>query len=743
MKKLILLISLIANIASAQISNLPAGPNITAYKENPLVVYFQWPAGVAMPTPVTAEILTGAGDILLKTSITPTITVSSLLITFSMTAEQVRRLTKNSHYRILFNGVRKLGGKIETTTGTLVPASTPYSISLPDVGTVKVNLIGPSAAAEAYAVIAAAKSDTAKTNAGIATAKAAVAVSAANSIDPKVSVRSPYGPSTRLRALPDTSYKSFYVTDKGREGTFVYNPTSTASDDSSMTIISGGRRYTRPYEYVKPEFFGAIVDDGIDDGAAIQKAFNFAGTTGVVVKFSVGTYNSNRSLVPKVIDGKTLYKIVIVGAGKGKTVIQGGSGPLLDSYNLINFNPSTSAGRSNESLIEIKDITFYAGTSDRILYLNTVIDVRIENSAFYGGDTCGVQIGDKIVENYGCYIRDCYFNGVSSNNWHNKAALRLYAARYAEVSHIVSDGSGYGIDMASDQCVITACTLEGSKVAGIYIKAGGGGSHKIFGNTIRPYTAFEPGGIFAGTLDGMRIESISGGSASNAIYGNVIYMPSVATLGTVILTGTPTGTFVPAGSSMLVTGSTSGATGYVYGNRIGENRLVLGGVTGTFTAGETITQAGSGASASISSLPVVNSNGMSLLGNGGYNSISNNQINGDATWAFKISSDGNLISNNVASSINGISTTAHTQIAGNRLYNPSGISIKNTNSDTQWNDNYYTGTLDGINPQMFSGVTTTQRNAILSPKAGLILYDTTVNKLTRYNGSAWAYIAVE
>jgi len=736
MKKLIIFLCLIAQICAAQISNLPAGPNITAYKENPLVVYFQWPVGVTMPTPVTAEILTGAGDVLQRTSIVPTITVSSGLITFSMTATQIRQLTKNSNYRILFNGIRKLGGKIETTTGTLIPSTTPYSITLPDIGTVKVNLIGPSAAAEAYADIASSKSDTARS-------RAIQAVTAANSINPKVAIRSPYGPSTRLRATPDTSYKSFYVTDKGREGTFVYNSSSSAADDSSMTIVSGGRRYTRVYEYVKPEYFGAIVNDGVDDGSAIQKALNFAGTTGLDLKLSIGTYNTNRSLIPRVIDGKTLYKIAIIGAGKGKTVIQGGSGALLDSYNLINFDPSIGAGRSNESLIEIKDITFYSGTSDRILYLNTVIDVRIENCAFYGGDTCAVQIGDKITENYGCYIRDCYFNGVSSNNWHNKAALRLYAARYAEVSHIVSDGSGYGIDMSSDQCVITGCTLEGSKVAGMNIKASGGGSHKIFGNTIRPYTAFEPGGIFAGTLDGIRIESISGGSASNAIYGNVIYMPSVATLGIVILTGTQTGTFVPAGSSMLVTGSLSGATGYIYGNRIGENRLVLGGVTGTFVPGETITQAGSGAHAVISSLPAVTCNGMNLLGNAGYNAISNNQINGDATWAFKIASDGNLISNNVVSSINGINTSAHAQIHGNRLYNPGGISINNTNADTQWADNYYTGTISGIDPQMFSNVTTTQRNAIVSPRAGLILYDTTVNKLTRYNGTSWAYIAIE
>ena len=34
-------------------------------------------------------------------------------------------------------------------------------------------------------------------------------------------------------------------------------------------------------------------------------------------------------------------------------------------------------------------------------------------------------------------------------------------------------------------------------------------------------------------------------------------------------------------------------------------------------------------------------------------------------------------------------------------------------------------------------VTTTQKNAIASPTAGLVVYDTTLGKLAVYNGSAW------
>jgi hypothetical protein len=34
-------------------------------------------------------------------------------------------------------------------------------------------------------------------------------------------------------------------------------------------------------------------------------------------------------------------------------------------------------------------------------------------------------------------------------------------------------------------------------------------------------------------------------------------------------------------------------------------------------------------------------------------------------------------------------------------------------------------------------MTTTQKNAIASPATGLVLYDSTTNKLQCYNGSTW------
>lgn len=45
--------------------------------------------------------------------------------------------------------------------------------------------------------------------------------------------------------------------------------------------------------------------------------------------------------------------------------------------------------------------------------------------------------------------------------------------------------------------------------------------------------------------------------------------------------------------------------------------------------------------------------------------------------------------------------------------------------------------LDGTNGVVIPTVTTTQKNAIVSPVAGQLVFDTTLGKLCVYTGSAW------
>lgn len=48
--------------------------------------------------------------------------------------------------------------------------------------------------------------------------------------------------------------------------------------------------------------------------------------------------------------------------------------------------------------------------------------------------------------------------------------------------------------------------------------------------------------------------------------------------------------------------------------------------------------------------------------------------------------------------------------------------------------------LNTVNGTVFATVTTAQKNAIISPKAGQVVFDTTLAKLCVYSGAAWQTI---
>ncbi|KAA0992781.1 glycosyl hydrolase family 28-related protein [Dyadobacter aurulentus] len=99
--------------------------------------------------------------------------------------------------------------------------------------------------------------------------------------------RAPYLTMKELRAGQADTAQVVNINDGVRSGTFIYSPTSNAADDSAMVIRHGNRRYIRQYEYVRPEYFGAVGDGVTDDIVAINKAIAFQKGD---VKFSSKTY---------------------------------------------------------------------------------------------------------------------------------------------------------------------------------------------------------------------------------------------------------------------------------------------------------------------------------------------------------------------------------------------------------------------------------------------------------------------
>ena len=549
----------------------------------------------------------------------------------------------------------------------------------------------------------------------------------------------PYMSISEFRAGAADVSKVIYINEGGKSGIFRLNAANTTStDDESMILVYGTKRYVREdIGYVRPEWFGAVADDTQDDYPAIQNALNTATSKGLTLKFSEGKYLVSAPLIPKI--NAYQYKLSLAGSGKGKTIIQGGTS-YATGKSVFEFL-STSTGDSTwaDSFIEIKDMTIFAGNASRVLNMNKVRNVKLTNLYLQGGELYTVSVGDRTGDNYAFYLRDCYLNALTSNGGHNTALLKL-ESRYAEITGMVADGSFYAMDIAADQCYIAGNTLEGYKFAGIHFKSTGGGANKIIGNTLRPYSHWEYNGIFNGTMHGILIESdANGAEARNTISANQIFMPSPNDLDKVATVSNVNG-IIPNSETNLIRGQSSNVSALVVGYNPSKGTMNFGKMSGEgFTRKEQLKQDGTNGTATFEAFVENHSYGITLLGIAGSNTISGNAITGSPEWAIRSVSPYNIIIGNQIHGTNGLLLENDTQVYGNYIYTPGGISVKRTSGSIDWNNNVYNGSISGIVPQALSNVTTSQRDAITSPKNGLLLYDITANKYTAYNGTSWTY----
>jgi len=91
-------------------------------------------------------------------------------------------------------------------------------------------------------------------------------------------------------------------------------------------------------------------------------------------------------------------------------------------------------------------------------------------------------------------------------------------------------------------------------------------------------------------------------------------------------------------------------------------------------------------------------------------------------------------SNNLILASKGINSTTNVYIMPSTFTSLSGAVLVNTTTDVASSILTANSTTRGFLPPR---MTTTQKNAIATPAAGLIVYDSTTNKLQCYNGSTW------
>jgi hypothetical protein len=156
------------------------------------------------------------------------------------------------------------------------------------------------------------------------------------------------------------------------------------------------------------------------------------------------------------------------------------------------------------------------------------------------------------------------------------------------------------------------------------------------------------------------------------------------------------------------------------------DNLVVGGTVGANTPTAKTQIKGSGSTSATTSLLVQNSAGtqtMKLDDNGRLYMDANNYIGQSGEWVCSLNFivNGNIVNSNSGYVQLQKAYASNGLVAGTTTLNAS--AILEANSTTQ----------GFLPPRM----TTTQRDAIASPATGLVLYDSTTNKLQCYNGSTW------
>jgi len=494
---------------------------------------------------------------------------------------------------------------------------------------------------------------------------------ALNAIADMASSRTPFLTQQELRSGKADEATIVYINEGLRSGSFRYDPNSTAKDDSSLVIVSGKRRYVRDnVEYLRPEWFGANPNDDKDDFEAIQKLLNIATTKGLNVHFSTGYYLTSKPLRLKNVTnaGQYNYYITISGSGEGRTTIEalpGIKGDLL-------FMDSGLTGL-RVSFVTISNLTLSANGANRCFWASMPGYLKFENVFFNGGEDVCCKIGTYgSNECFSIYFTKCYFNGGTLNGGQNNTLLQLHQTRMVVVDQMESDGGKYSIDLyGSDKATIVNSKLEGAKRAGIIIRGGYGGEHKIANNLINPYIGGDINGQYDGSLSGIEIA----GGGYNNISSNQILVPGGKSGKDVYSISNLTGEIIPH-SSHLVKGSKSGATGKILEYNKVNKRINLNVTKGEFLVGETLKQANTGATFQLGEGTLGHSYGV-LVSSGAYSIINGNTIRLNPEYGVAGYSDGIICNSNFIEATKwGVYATGSMTLTGNQISAPENIAIE-------------------------------------------------------------------
>ena len=225
----------------------------------------------------------------------------------------------------------------------------------------------------------------------------------------------------------------YYTPNDGGGGVFVWNSSSTETDNAGSIIqpsgVNNGRWLLRALGYVSVKQFGAFGNGTNNDAAAIQAAIN----TFNRVYFPTGDYlvGSATIIVNKV--GETLYgngeSSVITGIGRATGIVEvtGESDPAYRAYAVIQDLKITGGGKTG-------------------LLISNVANATIRNVYIGAGFTTGISVVGAI---------DCDFYAVTSES--NATAITFTQGKFSSCN--------------LDQ--FYSCRFNSNSEASIYANGGG------------------------------------------------------------------------------------------------------------------------------------------------------------------------------------------------------------------------------------------------------------------------------
>lgn len=250
-----------------------------------------------------------------------------------------------------------------------------------------------------------------------------------------------------------STYPNVFITDIGKEGYWYYDALDASSGDNTGTILvtSSGARYKRaltgPY---RPQWFGAVADDNVNDDSAIQTCLNL-GTT----YLTKGTYLiSNNLLVPsnRKIFGDGTSSILKVNADNIKVFNLYSNSSSLENISIMDLQ--IDGGGQTSSLSSGKKFAYG-------VYISKATNIIIERILV---NKCGVINNSSVKDDngyggYGIVVESR--NGPVSNISINQCKVTNIAGG----GNVVGDGiyiAGYSSDSLNvpRNIYVTNCSVE-------------------------------------------------------------------------------------------------------------------------------------------------------------------------------------------------------------------------------------------------------------------------------------------